>query len=334
LRWAAIIISAIRKQISKHYDYDDKAKSIPENQEASAIHMKQIFILFFLLALNPASSSAGDLYKWVDKEGVVHMTDTLSQVPPQYREQVEKKYLQTTAQPDAEPVILQKNTIRKSESGVPDLQHFEVPYKAFEGASRRIIISATLNESVTACLLLDTGSPGLMISPELATRLGLLDDQKEGLKILTGGIGGTTPATLAVVDTIRVGDAISEFLPAVISQIPSNEFEGLVGMDFLANYKVSIDTNRNVLVFNELPPQSDKPGGHDEAWWRSNFRKIAGLRADWSSYLDKMKMDDTVSNEKERRIGIARNQYEEADKLYRKLERYARDKTVPMDWRH
>jgi hypothetical protein len=313
---------------------DDKPMIMPGNKEVVAIYIKQIFILFLLLAFDAVFSCGGDLYKWVDNEGIVHMTDTLSQVPPQYREQVEKKYLQTTAQPDAEPVIRQKDAIRKSESGVPDLQHFEVPYEAFEGASRRIIISATLNESITARLLLDTGSPGLMISPELATRLGILSDRKEGLKILAGGIGGTTPATLAVVDSMRVGDAVSEFLPAVISQIPSSEFEGLVGMDFLANYKVSIDTNRNVLVFNELPPQSDKPGGHDETWWRSNFKKIAGLKAEWSRYLDKMKMDDTVSNDKERLIGIARNQYEEADQLYRRLERYARDKTVPMDWRH
>jgi hypothetical protein len=298
------------------------------NQEASAIHMRQIGTLFLLLVFNPAFSSGGALYKWVDSEGIVHMTDTLSQVPSRYRDQVEKKYLQNAVQPDSERVL------RPKDAGKPDLQHFEVPYEAFEGASRRIIISAILNESVTARLLLDTGSPGLMISPELATRLGLLNDQKEGLKILTGGIGGTTPATLAVVDTIKVGDAVSEFLPVVISQIPSNEFEGLVGMDFLANYRVSIDANRNVLVFNELPPQSDKPGGHDEAWWRSIFRKVADLRAQWIGYLDKMKMDDTVSNEKERSIGIARNQYEEADNLYRRLERYARDKTVPMDWRH
>jgi hypothetical protein len=298
---------------------------MPENQEALAIPMRQISAFFLVLMLYPAISSGQNLYKWVDNEGVVHMTDTLSQIPPQYREQVEKKYLQTTAQPEP--------TIQPIAAG-PDLQHFEVPYDAFEGASRRIIISAILNESIPARLLLDTGSPGLMISPDLATRLGLLNDQKDGLKILTGGIGGTTPATLAVVDSIKVGAAVSEYLPVVISQIPSNEFEGLVGMDFLANYKLSIDTNRNVLVFNEIPPQSDKPGGHDEAWWRSNFRNISGLRAEWNSYLEKMKIDDTVSNERERRIGIARNQYEEADKLYRKLERYAREKTVPTDWRH
>ena len=104
-------------------------------------------------------------------------------------------------------------------------------------------------------------------------------------------------------------------------------------MDFLANYRVSIDTNNNVVAFNELPPQSDKPGGHDETWWRSNFQRISNLRNDWIHYLDKMKTDDTVSHEKERRLKIARKQYEEADKLYRKLERYARDNTVPTDWR-
>jgi hypothetical protein len=289
--------------------------------------MKQFSLFIILLAIHSAIAVGGDLYKWVDKEGVVHMTDNPSQVPPQYREQVEKRNLQIAVPPGPEPSIRTRNV------GGSDLRYFEVPYEGYEGASRRIIISVTLNESVTARLLLDTGSPGLMISPELANRMGILGNENDGLKVLTGGIGGTTPANLAVVDTIRVGDAVSEFLPAIITKIPSSEFEGLVGMDFLANYRLSIDANRSVLVFNELPPQSDKPGGHDESWWRSNFRKIANLRSEWSGYLEKMRLDDTVSNEKDRRVEIAKKQYEEADKLYRKLDRYARDKTVPMDWR-
>ena len=83
-------------------------------------------------------------------------------------------------------------------------------------------LPVTLNESVTARLLLDTGCPGLMISPKLASRLGLPTEPHEGLKIMTGGIGGATPATLAVVDQVRVGDAVSEFTPTTISEIPSD----------------------------------------------------------------------------------------------------------------
>ncbi len=288
------------------------------------------FLIFSCLAF-PVFSPGQSLYKWVDDEGTVHMTDALSQVPPKYRDQVQKKKLESAPQvaPDVYPIPPN----RKTDGSPAGLKHFEIPYQPYEGASRRIIIPVTLNESITARLLLDTGCPGLMLSPKLASRLGLPNEPHEGLKILTGGIGGTAPATLAVVDQVRIGEAISEFTPATISEIPSEEFEGLVGMDFLANYKVSIDTNGNVVAFNELPPQSDRPGGHDERWWRSNFQRISSLKNEWARYLDKLKADDTVSHEKERRLKIAGDQYEEAEKLYRKLERFARDHSVPMDWR-
>jgi hypothetical protein len=46
-----------------------------------------------------------------------------------------------------------------------------------------------------------------------------------------------------------------------------------------------------------------------------------------------MKTDDSLSYEKERRLKIAKKQYEEADNLFRKLERYARANAVPVDWR-
>jgi hypothetical protein len=291
-------------------------------------HMRQsAFILFGVLVFSLAFSSAGELFKWVDAEGTVHMTDNVSQIPSQYRNQVEKTRTQISGQPVIQPVFLENG------AASPDLKHFEIPYQAFEGRSRRIIIPVTFNESIEAPLLLDTGSPGLMIAPRLAKRLGLLDESESLLKVTTGGIGGTTPAVLAVVDTVRVGEARAEFLPATITQIPSNEFEGLVGMDFMSNYRISIDTTNSLLAFDELPPQIDRPGGHDEAWWRSNFHNFEKLRAEWAGYLEKLDSEDLTSSEKEKRIKISKEQYAAAENLCRRLERYARDNAVPIDWR-
>jgi hypothetical protein len=292
-------------------------------------HMRRnAFTLFGILVFGMAFSSAGELFKWVDAEGTVHMTDNVSQIPLQYRDQVEKRRVQIPAQPVVQPVF------QGNGKASADLKHFEIPYQAFEGGSRRIIIPVTFNESIQAPLLLDTGSPGLMISPRLAKRLGLLEESETLLKVMTGGIGGSTPAILAVVDTVRVGEARAEFLPATITQIPSNEFEGLVGMDFMSNYRISIDTPNNLLTFDELPPQIDRPGGHDEAWWRSNFYNFERLRAEWAGYLEKLDREDLTSSEKERRVKISKEQHNAAENLCRRLERYARDNAVPVDWRH
>ena len=50
--------------------------------------MKEIFTILVVL-LFAFSLQAGTLYKWVDKQGVVHFTDDLTKVPPSYRNQVE-----------------------------------------------------------------------------------------------------------------------------------------------------------------------------------------------------------------------------------------------------
>jgi len=286
--------------------------------------MRKIIFCFLLVLI--ARTGLADLFKWVDEEGTVHMTDSWSQVPPQYREQVDRRRLQNSNEFVLRPGV--------SLDASPDrLKHIEVPYQAFEGRSRRIIVPVTFNDSIEAHLLLDTGSPGLMISPALAARLGLLDESKTKLKIMAGGIGGSTPAILSVVDTVQVGEARSEFLPATIAQIPSDEFEGLVGMDFMSNYSISIDIKNSIIAFDELPPQADRPGGHDEAWWRSNFHNFEKLREDWANYVERLDREDITSSEKEKRLKISKEQYEAADKLCRKLERYARDNAVPVSWR-
>jgi hypothetical protein len=291
------------------------------------LNHRYFYSLLLFLILQPALSPGADLYRWVDQEGTVHMTDALAQVPAQYRDQVDTRTLGTATQRDGKPS-------RISATLPSGLNHFEIPYQAFEGTARRIIIPVTFNDSVTARMLLDTGSPGLMISPELAERLGLVEERKGRLRVMAAGIGGSVAASLAIVDTVRVGDAHSEFLPATITKIPSSSFEGLVGMDFMANYRIEIDTKNNVLVLNELPPQLDRPGGHDESWWRSNFQNFAGLRAQWGNSLADLDRESLASSERERRADVIKEQFEEADRLCRKLERYARDNSVPVSWRH
>ena len=186
----------------------------------------------------------------------------------------------------------------RSDNGLAGLKHSEIPYQAFEGTSRRIIIPVTLNESVSARLLLDTGSPGLMISPNLAGRLGLLDDPDGEVMVMAGGIGGSVSAILTVVDTIRVGEARSDFAPAVIAKMPSTQFEGLVGMDFMANYRIRIDVENSIVFFDELPPQLNKPGGHDEVWWRSTFQNFESLKTEWGNYLRQLATEDLTFQRK------------------------------------
>lgn len=261
------------------------------------------------------------------------MTEDPSSIPPQHRNQVTRRSLQSASEPAIQAVPPEPLAGAKTDKAPTGRRRFEVPYQGFEGMARRIIVPVTFNDSVTANLLIDTGAPYLLISPKLAERLGLIKDEDGGLIVMTGGIGGSVPAMLAVVDSISIGEARAEFLPATITPSISGDFEGLVGMDFLADYRISIDSNRSVITFDELPAQKDRPGGHDEIWWRSNFQHITHLRSEWSRYLASLESVNMAGSETETLKRIARNQHEEADKLHRKLERFASDHAVPNSWR-
>jgi len=289
------------------------------------------FIIICIL-LVPVFSRA-DFYKWVDEDGIVHMVDSPGQIPSQYRNQVVKKTTVTPTDQEENQSSITKTAVKSSEIPGTNLKHIEIRYKGYEGSSRRIIIPVTFNGSVTEDMLLDTGAPGLLISPKLANRLGLIKGEDENLKIQAGGVGGTVEAMYDIVDTVNVGEARAECLPAVISDFSSFEYEGLVGMEFMANYRISIDNTRNIITFDELPPDQNTPGGHDETWWRSNFDRLSSIRDRWADKIKELEAQDATISAKEKQLTTAKKQLAEADNLYRKLERFARDNAVPSNWR-
>ncbi|MGC3999539.1 MAG: retropepsin-like aspartic protease [Anaeromyxobacter sp.] len=219
----------------------------------------------------------------------------------------------------------------------PALKRFVVPYKAFEGQSRRIIIPVKLNGRVTADLALDTGAPETVIFAPLAERLGVFEKGTNRLMTVVGGLGGQAPAVLVVLDSLSVDQARTEFVPATVTASMTDAFEGLVGMDFLAGYSVQIDTQKHQLVLTELPPSRDRPAGHDEAWWRHAFTEFEGQLAYWQQariIIQKRISSSNVSGDGSAEVlGFVERQQREAEQLVGRLERYASYNAVPREWR-
>jgi hypothetical protein len=214
-----------------------------------------------------------------------------------------------------------------------DLKRIEVPYKGYVGTARRIIVDVKLNDSVTVPMAVDTGSPGMVISTEVAEKLNILKKDDGQLMTQSRGIGGTTQSIFTIVDSVEVGEIRDEFIPTQIIDELFPGFEGLIGMDFMANYTLKIDNEKEVLVFEEQPSSENRPGGHDEAWWRQNFAKFSAMR---NQYLElKQQMDSQqidMPTQKKLKEFVDR-QYPEAEKLYNRLEAYAVRHSVPMQWR-
>jgi hypothetical protein len=222
-----------------------------------------------------------------------------------------------------------------------DPQRFELPYRDSEGGARRVIVQVTLNGRTRVPMALDTGAPGMVISLELARRLDVFSGDQGNLLVAARGIGGVAPSVRTLLDSVNVGGATHRLIPVSITEKLSDAFEGLLGMDVLSNYSMTIDSGRKVVVLQEQRRAGDAPGGHDESWWRSTFAELRAHRDAWQRFRDQAERESSESQisagtERDRldaRRALARFQLQEAEKLVARLERYASLEAVPRHWR-
>jgi len=306
---------------------------------------RQVACIALVSLLSAAGTGAGELYRWIDREGNVHFSDTPASIPPEYQDQVEVQEMKGFGNEPAGPP-------GDADAGTPDSPEpesaagqkvparYEVSYTAHEGSAKRIIIPVKINGSVTARMALDTGAPGTLISFRLARRLGILDENEGALLITAGGIGGSAPALRTIIDEIDINGAVTSFIPATVVQIRSDAFEGLIGLDIMSRYQLKIDPRKHVVIMEEIPPEPDMPGGHDEEWWRNHYREFAAYKDMWKSYLrfleKKLSEPELALSTRELifdLIAFSKRQYREAEKLFFRLNSYATDNAVPMPWR-
>jgi hypothetical protein len=298
-----------------------------------------------LLVMLAQPCLAASYYTWTDDKGELHISDSFGSVPEKYRSQLQSKRFENDSATTEISVPKGNHATGSSEPAEgfsktreeKQLKKHRVRYIDHEGSAKRVIVSAVLNGSVSAKLAIDTGAPNTVIGVELAKKLGLFDNDHGKLFIRAGGIGGSAPAIRTIIDTIAIGGTHNSFMATTIVEKLSDAFEGLLGMDFLASYSMTIDSARKMVVFEELPSNPDHPAGRDKEWWSGLFREFASYRAEWKEYgeaLDKEIRDSLISNEDDRHLkAFAEDQYREADKLFDKLNRHARENSVPMHWK-
>ena len=278
-----------------------------------------------------SSALAGELLQWVDDSGVTHFARSLESVPKQYQDGVKPEKSHTELATKSAVIQPVSPTARLQDANLPGrakskLNAFSVPFEAYEGDAQRVIVQVTFNGSVTVPMAIDTGAPGLLISPKVAKKLGLFGNDEGMVLTAAGGIGGTVLAVRTFLDTVQVGDAKDTFIPATITDSVSESFEGLIGMVFMSKYSFKIDSVKQVVIFEEVQPDPTAPGGRNERWWRSQFKELHALRDAWGKYSAQKALDDEQRD-------FALMQVRETEKLLSKLDRHASLNSVPQTWR-
>jgi Aspartyl protease/Domain of unknown function (DUF4124) len=296
-----------------------------------------LLCLLVLCGVWPVTEAAADLYRWRDDQGRWHFSDSPQNVPAQIRQKAREPQTElgnlsiiSTTPSKTQNKSEQKGAVSKGEE-------ISIPFIANEGYADRVIINITFNDSVTAPILVDTGSPGLVITSDLATRLGLIDPDGNNLLVLISGIGGREIAAKAIVDKINIGNITETFIPTHIIKPASTAYQGLIGMDILSQYSLTIDSANRRLIAKKLPPSENRPGGHNSRWWQKNFKELIYYMSFWDQQAELIDSHNSPYSSLTSRYDKVKSfiltQKEESKKLYKRLDRHARRHSVPRHWR-
>ena len=116
-------------------------------------------------------------------------------------------------------------------------------------------MTAELNNLIKARLVLDTGASLVVISKDIADRLGI--DTKGApysLKVVLAD-GRRVKAKAVILKSVKVGGAeVKNVSAAVLENAQPTDEDGLLGMSFLKNFTVKLDAAHNILIFEQFNP--------------------------------------------------------------------------------
>lgn len=133
-----------------------------------------------------------------------------------------------------------------------------------------ILVPVFADESGPHEFLLDSGATRSMLSQELASRLGI---EQQSLDDAVGA-GGSRQLGFVTIKSLRVGPAAQDGLTlgiaqdlAAIGDALNVRVDGLIGFDFIKNFRMTIDYQQQIIVFyssvqngRNHPPPCDAVG--------------------------------------------------------------------------
>jgi len=175
---------------------------------------------------------AGEMYRWVDEQGGVHLTDT----PPKSNRALQEFRVYQPSERDQAP----------EPSGPPSAEPGRVRMIPTKPGGA-VVVEAVLNRRLTVPMLLDTGADFTVLTKQTATDLRLPSlDHIPRLQFKTAG--GMVRFPVAALQSLRVGTAEVRDLTVAID-IDGHLPVGLLGMTFLHHFTVTVDQQRGQITF-------------------------------------------------------------------------------------
>lgn len=208
-----------------------------------------------ILLLMMVGKSQAEIYKYTDDNGKKVFVGSLSHVPQKYQAQIQEQFssdevsnissfseknkkASTSLKMQLELERLQRDiALMETAVTVKDNQVF-VPVKVtYHGKSAQVN------------MLMDTGASGTVFHRDAIVRLDAMSESAGYARVA----GGTVVKLSSIeFDKIQVGPFQAKKIRSFVidNKSPEDEFDGLLGMDFLMNVKYELDADRQVIIWN------------------------------------------------------------------------------------
>jgi predicted aspartyl protease len=130
----------------------------------------------------------------------------------------------------------------------------EVAFRLAGPQDAALLVPVYVNDQGPFDFVLDTGATLTCIEQQTAEQLAL--PRERGVRGVGTGIGSAGPVELVRVDSLRLGAARAFDITACVLDLQHLEafgpaIHGLVGLNFLRSFRVTLDFQRNVLILVE-----------------------------------------------------------------------------------
>jgi predicted aspartyl protease len=203
--------------------------------------------LTLLISLLP-SSVAAEIVKYTDERGINHYVEGLESVPQQYRARAVPLGMSNNTPTEPPP----SGNVDPTKRPEPGSDPRSAPRPDKGGASIRyapgkpIMVTATVNGSASAQLLLDTGADKTMINPRVLVAAGASLSRPAGSAMVTG-VAGSQEMQFVTINSLEVAGAMVGRLIVAAHDAPGVG-DGLLGRDFLDHFSVNIDSAKGIVT--------------------------------------------------------------------------------------
>lgn len=205
------------------------------------IRLRPLALVLLVSAAVLPSPAAAQFYRYVDDSGHVYFVEGLENVPMQHRGRAVPLGLRNS------PAAPAPSADGKPDAAVKSAATGGTTIKYSPG--QRIMVDVRINGGGAATLLLDTGADRTLISPRALQAAGVSLTRPVGTGSMTG-VTGSDQVQYVVVDSLAVGEARVGKMPVASYEMPGVQGDGLLGRDFLDQFKLNIDSRSGVVTLD------------------------------------------------------------------------------------